>query len=436
MKIKLLNFLATIALTGCVTPSTIISVVPNREIIDTGIRYSIPKQDVQFSFKRISVTEKKLKKTIEESEEALEEKSTNLKTKSAEVKMAGRKLKIAGKETKAKLVFELELVKIEEALLEIDKKKADLAHKKAKEALVKHKRNPVSYKDSFSLEGLPLVPDNAKVFLARSNNGIFSSGTTDIKINDDGFLGGGSGQTVGQFDEIFVALAGAIGSIQKRVPEVASALIENESSEILTTPIKEISFSYKIDLSLGVDIWQENLNKKLIKRNINYKVDLVTGLSSVIDDSKDGKKKKSYNGLIYPGKTSIRLDIIDLSDRTPNQSLYLSVVDNNALSLITFPRGVFATNDFEYEFKNGLLTKYKLVTQNELVEFFNMIPRAAKALISIPGELIKLKVDYSTQEEAYYKAQEAAIAARLSLKSSIDNDVDTTSDDVENGDGE
>ena len=57
-----------------------------------------------------------------------------------------------------------------------------------------------------------------------------------------------------------------------------------------------------------------------------------------------------------------------------------------------------------------------------------MIPEAGKALLSIPAEIIQLKVNYSTQEKAYVEAQQAIYEARLLYEKSLESEVDAQLD--------
>ena len=95
------------------------------------------------------------------------------------------------------------------------------------------------------------------------------------------------------------------------------------------------------------------------------------------------------------------------------------MIDSHLLGVIPFERGYFATNEYEFEFKSGLLTRYKAVTPNELLSIFGMFPRAAKAIVSVPADIIKLKLDYSSSEESYYKAQQAAFEARQAYEKAV-----------------
>jgi len=119
------------------------------------------------------------------------------------------------------------------------------------------------------------------------------------------------------------------------------------------------------------------------------------------------------------------------------ETLHIDAINPNIIGNLPLRRGVFATNDYEFEFSNGLLTRYKSVRPNELVAALSAVPAVAKALVSIPAEIISLKVDYSSQEKAYYEAQQAVLKARLQLEDAqekadagtlLDDDSDSTTE--------
>ena len=92
-------------------------------------------------------------------------------------------------------------------------------------------------------------------------------------------------------------------------------------------------------------------------------------------------------------------------------------LDSGSSCKLLRPKQDFADNEVEFEFKSGLLTKYKSVTPNEFLQALRMIPAGLKALIATPAEIIQLKIDYSTKETDYNRARMAAILSQRQFES-------------------
>ena len=103
--------------------------------------------------------------------------------------------------------------------------------------------------------------------------------------------------------------------------------------------------------------------------------------------------------------------------KTPTKYFSVDIIDPTRLGVIELQQGFFADNTYEFDFSNGLLTRYKSDKPSEIVSLLAMIPAAAKALVEVPAELIQLKFDLSDKDRAYYEMQTAI------LKAQIENDV-------------
>lgn len=440
---KLLLVAAMFGVSGCTSTmqcsddkkcsSTIVSKsVETGDKPDAGVLYAIPRQNLQLSIVRSPVTKKKLAANVEDTKKAENDLSTQVKAKAAQIKDLDTMAAAAKDSAKAKLTLELEVAKLQKLLLDKKLANAGRALIDAKNALGDFQANPVNFEDKITLKVLAPYPDSNNQFIAQPNRGPFSADTIEIKTTAAGLLSGGNGKSEGQLDEILVKVAQAYASLGADAPEVnnktaqpyfaedilkarkaVAAKSKEEIEELQRCLQNEGQFSYEIDLRN--DGWGSDLTAQMKKSAFCYSFTLVSPKSMAqVNDVKG-----SYDGLMYPRKTTVHFKLHDNVKNKFVKSLFASVIDGRTLGYIPLPRGVFATNEQEFEFKDGLLTRYKSITQNELVEVFALIPRIGRALMSIPTEMLKFKVDYSNQEAAYYQASEAAMAARLSYEAAL-----------------
>jgi len=398
--------------------STIVSKKITDGSIETGVVYAIPKQLIEFSLVRTKITKAKLKKNLEtaieneKSAKALVNKQEKIIIKDLKTKLSSAK----STEAKAKVSLELEIANLDLIVLKNKYNEAKSKLSLASTLLSKFKEE--HYQDEIKFTSLSPVPDSKNRFAAKINRSPFSSETIEIKTTENGLLSGGSGTSEGQIDEIFIDLVKAISAFKAvsfgDKPLFFTGLSPKDSNKCSS---KEIKLKHTFDLR--DDKFESNLNKLLAKDKLCYSVNLVSENPSKTAPLKDGV---FYDGLVYPRKTALQFNLYktDVMPKEYLKSFYPTVIDSRSLGIIPLKKGYFATNKYEFEFKNGLLTKYKAITPNELVDFLGMFPKAAKAVVSIPAEIIQLKIDYSSAEEGYYQAQQAALEARLAYEKAIE----------------
>jgi hypothetical protein len=85
------------------------------------------------------------------------------------------------------------------------------------------------------------------------------------------------------------------------------------------------------------------------------------------------------------------------------------------LGLIPYTASGFVTTDYKVEFKDGAPVSWTASRPSELASVFRIPVEIAKALLSIPAELIKLRFDVTTNAAAETKAKLDLLCAQLAL---------------------
>ena len=421
---------------GCTSDkckSTIVSKSLTAGGIAGGVVYTIPKQLLEFRIERKEVTKKSLEEALEKSAGALVEAKKSVAAQKKTIKDLDFKVSkaVAGSGSAGKLALEAELARVHLLLLtqaEVEKAKA-LAS--AKQSLKNFKGE--TYRDNISLKALDPIPDGSKRFSAQLQKSAFTSETIEIKTTPSGLLSGGMGKSEGNVDEVFVALVKSFATLKAgpSVKSVQPMLALGPKPAKPDDPCNAIAGTKLIvQFDPANERTLDTLNKQLITHKLCYKLHPATTLATAATIG-----KSHYDGLVYPGKAMIQFDLyrstvpdIDPVASKPHRSFFPVVIDQSVLGVISLPKGYFADNDYEFEFSNGMLTRYKSVTPNQLLSALSMIPEAGKALLSIPAEIIQLKVNYSTQEKAYVEAQQAIYEARLLYEKSLESEVDAQLD--------
>jgi hypothetical protein len=419
-KTSLTVFLLIFVLSGC--QSTITSSIYSKKVEEgtpgEGVAYSIPRQDLILKIERKKQSKTSLEKDIKTAKEALELANTSLKKFEGELK---RKTILrdkaatdgVGAETIAKLTLEVELLTLELALAtkEKNKKKSLLEVSQKNLATFKEKLSP--WKDIITLTATDPYPSSNSRFRAILNDNTLSSEIVEIKTTADGLLSGGTTTSVGQVDDIIISTISAINALKGGVtPGVFSKSVDHDQPHAITglckiEPIEEVLVH---TFSVDNGHWLSDLNQALERTSFCYDVELYNAPAQSPDLNAD-----AFNGLLYPSKRLFKFRIEDRQTSEFIAEPSVVAIDPTILSFISLDKAYVATNNYEFEFEKGMLARFKADKPNEVVAFLSIPVDVAKAIISIPTEILQLKIDYSSKEEAYLNAQKLVIEAQQNL---------------------
>ena len=79
------------------------------------------------------------------------------------------------------------------------------------------------------------------------------------------------------------------------------------------------------------------------------------------------------------------------------------------MSSIPFKSSMFVKTVTDAQFADGSISSWGAERPSEALELFRLPVRMATALISVPAQLLSLKVDYSSKAKALQEAQQAEI---------------------------
>ncbi|MFZ8169149.1 hypothetical protein ACO1HB_09995 [Alteromonas macleodii] len=427
--------------------------------INNGVIYSLPVQDVELTIENKLVTKEKLlkeKKELVDSAGKVEGEIKALKIEKANIETFLAKLPPDKESLKKKKSDELMSATInigvkEESLAKINKKIAEKEMEINKLKLDPEK----NYKFTATIKALEPYPDSKASLSAIIQDSSSSSETIEIKTTASGLLSGGIGNSRGNIDEIFISLAGAIGAfkgvnqIDNYPAEIMSLTTQKSTPPQVTDTEKCIQNEFKKVFRLIPHSTSKSLlsevndyflaNKYCFKASTDNENIFNAGYKATLD----ARKKTYIDGLVYPRQSTLKISLCEtekINNLAPKLEckndesivkdiLTVSVIAPQKLGVLKMKQGFFADNSYEYEFSNGLLTRFKSDKGNEFVSFFGMFPEIAKAIVSIPAEIIQLKFDLSDKEKAYYEAQTEILKQKIKYDYYLNNPSTVYSED-------
>lgn len=102
--------------------------------------------------------------------------------------------------------------------------------------------------------------------------------------------------------------------------------------------------------------------------------------------------------------------------------------NNGPLAVFPYETDPCTTAKYDVTFNNGMLTRRDIERPSEVLGCLRVPLEILEAIISLPTEILQLKVDYSSKEEELLEQQKATIDALNTLK-----EVQGSSGKVENG---
>jgi len=313
------------------------------------------------------------------------------------------------------------------AKLSVDQPAADTAKAKATAAA-----NAVGYmQETATITLLPVAPDpsfNARfvanlqhlptrddgVKLAISNNGLLSS--SDVASTDE------TGNILIEIAEIVAAFGGI--PIPKVGPTPPSTMALAPSTLAEQAKCDPYSVSMIFDPTIKDEV--ETAQKALSNEGINgiFVLDADPFPKTVKDQFPMPKEYKAAgtSGLFYRAMTSVRISIKSNPARVKNckfqdapqeQTIVAVVPDASQTLVLPFDAGAFTTTTQAATFNSGSPTSLNEQRPSEILAALGIPINMAKAIISIPTDLIKLRVNYDNQAAALTNAKVDALKAQL-----------------------
>ncbi|MDD5168095.1 MAG: hypothetical protein PHN75_04695 [Syntrophales bacterium] len=397
-----------------------------------GLVYALPKGQVQIMAERKSVTTDDVKKA----EDSAAKAKTKFDDRTKALNDAKQKLSQAkdnfdgidnkmGDTTKDKLKTQLEkaqaVVNGQNNQLEKDKQAAESTAKAASDL----KDKIGDWIETVSITQLPVVPDPTARYTAELNH--WYTRDDNLKLTtSNGILSSSSVSSTDQMPNIILSLAQAIAAFGGVLPPT---IVKMAPTREPTEACKGYSYSKIFDPAAGTEVKQ--VQEDLKGKNAAFELSVESKNASSLNKgaTTEGGCIKNNNlikgvskGLVYraPIPVQIRVSPTDVpgcisNQKTSAQSTVVVVPDSASAFVISVEAGAFTTSNYTLAFKDGMPTDFNITRPSEVNAFASIPVNIAKALISIPTELIKLRFDYNSEKNAIIGTQTDELKAQLDL---------------------
>jgi hypothetical protein len=420
---------------------------------NTGLVYSLPKGYIKVDASRSVVTSsdaEKAQNTVQNAETALSDDQKALADAKAKLESSSGELGYASGSAQDEL-SKLKLIsqaQVSYLTSKIDSDKNAL--KKSINDASSASNNVGKLAETISITALQVSADPRERYIANQNHWWTRDDNLNLKVSG-GLLSSIATVSTDQTPQILVKLA----QIAAIVAGVGSSPTSSLPRSTFMGPMiprnlhncDPYQFSWVFDPTNNEEI--QNALLKLSSKTNSFILD-IDGTHCTINENcgfpatgeRDYEKDDLFNiknmknasvkyidGLAYRTQKSVTVTVAApnlYADAVPAtcsantsvsdiQSFVAVFPDSSQTFILPSVAGPFTTSTSNFVFENGMPSQYTLDRPSEINAALSIPLDIAKAIISAPTELVKLKLDYSSQANALTKAETDAINAQADM---------------------
>jgi uncharacterized protein YceK len=260
------------------------------------------------------------------------------------------------------------------------------------------------------LELLPAQADPAHRYLAMPFHNPLRDDTSTLKVSANGLLSNANVIAVDRTADILVEAAGAISAF--RTPGVRTLVVGGPTPPTCASLPRQIVEIF--DPAAGVS----GVNQVLKTAEFPLEIDVESAATAaVIGTAATTAPAIPENaGLFYRSPVPILVKIkqqfgTDASGLRQVDAAVVMLPQAGPISYIPLKSSIFVRTVDDVTFTDGVISAWTNERPSELLEFVRLPVKVAQAIISVPAQLLSLRVDYSSQAEALAASQRSQMKA-------------------------
>ena len=435
-------------LAGCTTIKSEKRVQPAFEQESAaGLTYFLPQKFVTIDIKPKMIDPGNIKKELKKAQDALgkaleEKASADKEATRLEALVTGLASESAAKD---KLQQEWSIAKVRVTISEKEAKRLDQIVKELEAEIEMARSGSEACKFEVSATLSASYPDPTNRMLARPVHQALRDDTAKIAVSPGGLLSSANAVAVDQSGQILAEIAGAVSAMGSRNAFEAKigppSTATRKCADLI--PIKytfnPLEEDHLTELSgylgsYGLRIKFDKLGSSFLETN-----SAISGQSGLDDPLKqvtalDPVNNAIVDGLFYRSSAPVLMLVEQKStDSTwlPADASILMLPQAGPVSYIPFRSSAFVKTVDDVEFVNGEIKSWSTDRPSEVLEVVRLPVKILKSIVSIPAEILSIKVDYSSdanqlaQNQALFLQQEKINSAYLNCLNDSAGDLES-----------
>ena len=276
-----------------------------------------------------------------------------------------------------------------------------LAHKAYSDLQIKMSAGICEHNLKFEL--LEVEPDTSQHYVAFFRHDVSRDDVIDLQVKN-GLLSGADTELVDRSLDIAVEIARSI-----QATDALHDLFVTERDPECNTFVRSAIVDPTDDKSDGA------INRILSETNLLLTIERPDEAGSIKVEPNSGK----FSGLVYRRKIPYLVTICekdtDSTCSANSKQERFNLPDRNSVMVMPVRSGSFVTTKHTLVFEQGQPTQVKIAQASELLALASFPFDIARAVLSVPAEILQLKIDYTNREAGLVQAQRSLIEAQREL---------------------
>lgn len=261
------------------------------------------------------------------------------------------------------------------------------------------------------VELLPAVPDHSQHFVANFAHNILRDDDGKLSLTADGLLSSSNVVAADRTGDILVELAGAIAGFGFRSGPKAMASDEVRTpQDDCDAPVKKFVYQFN-PADHGA---LSNVNDELVASGFGVIKLELQGIKSTASHPPETINAIGRRGAIFY-RSPLPITVIIRQQDRPVDAAVAMIPQLGPISYIPLRSSAFVKTVDDVTFSNGAITSWNASRPSEVLEVVRLPIKLLKAVISVPAEILSLKVNLSDKDKALAVSQQAQIASQEKL---------------------
>jgi len=272
-----------------------------------------------------------------------------------------------------------------------------------------------------------VVPDTHNVFAIRYISSWFSNDDLKFSINSSGLIEGINLSAEDRISNIIAQVTEAPKIILSGEQAAESRTLKTEEGitedrEVVITETKEYTNNFlilteEIRARTSTRKWLINVDgtanaDTTVDASFNLKFEIPTTGSFTLND-----KSKEFVGILTrPLQTIIMGVYKDSASPTADVKYQIVVPDESRVVSIPVKRSAFVKKMYGLKMANGMLAENTINKPSEMEGFISIPIKIAKAIVSIPAQLLSFKIENIKRQTTFETEQQNLLKAQLLTK--------------------
>lgn len=385
-----------------------------------GILYYLPRQRLKLTLIRTKLDKTDIAKSLRDAQKNLVTLRTATETLELEFKLQTTILsKLAATSSK----YDEQALKVAQSAAAYEDAKGRLVSATNDVALLESKlieaTKGAEFDNSVALSLMPLEPDPSAAYMAKLEDLNWHDNKVTVTTTPEGLLTTGDGKATSRAVDVLVEVVRAAGSAVKIVS--GGPRSQREMMTLNAPPPmdrKDCPGALREERTFLPSAGELDAINVFLDRScvpIQLKIDQP-------HEQQAAAPGVSYRGLLYRRAEPIDIKVltyasVDSMKGAPLDTRIVTVsIPNYArVAYVPMKAGAFATTETTITFINGMLTSADFTQPSEALAAAQIPGRMLSEIVNLPAEIIKLRVDYSSQEAKELQNQKAILDAQKQL---------------------